>query len=566
MLKNLLALLVCVFSVLSMCGQTIVGTSPENKNVILEEFTGIKCVFCPQGHQIAQTLQDNNPGDVFLINIHTGGFAIPSAGQPDFRTPFGDAIANQSQLAGYPSGTVNRHNFPGFEMNGSPAGATAQGRGTWNTTSNTTLGEPSYVNVGVETSINVQNNEITVHVEAYYTGDSPETSNLLNVALLQNNTLGPQTGGGQGDEYVHMHRLVHMITGQWGVEINTTTEGSFIDETFTYTIPADYNDIPTEILDMEVVAFISETQQEIISGSGALPTYTGIDNNNDVVLESIDDITVPCTGSSSITPVIEIMNNGQETVTSLDIEYVLNGDVNTYTWTGNLESLYSETIELPEITFDIQDNNTLAISLPSDEDNSNNESEVNFEDAPNSTGTVFMELTTDNNGPQCKWRIREPDGTVIYAGGPYQNNTTVNLRFDLPLEDCYSFLLLDSGNDGGTIVDLIDSDGNTVYSTTGDFEDEVIINFQSNGVLGVNDENNLSKVSIYPNPANDILNIKNAENTSLKVYDVLGKLVASKDNIAINEQLKVSALQNGTYFIKFTDNNSVSTKKFIIAR
>ena len=129
-----------------------------------------------------------------------------------------------------------------------------------------------------------------------------------------------------------------------------------------------------------------------------------------------------------------------------------------------------------------------------------------------------------------------------------------------------SFLLLDSGNDGGTIVDLIDSDGNTVYSTTGDFEDEVIINFQSNGVLGVNDENNLSKVSIYPNPANDILNIKNAESTSLKVYDVLGKLVASKDNIAINEQLKVSALQNGTYFIKFTDNNSVSTKKFIIAR
>ena len=27
------------------------------------------------------------------------------AGEPDFRTPFGTAIANQSQLVGYPAGT-----------------------------------------------------------------------------------------------------------------------------------------------------------------------------------------------------------------------------------------------------------------------------------------------------------------------------------------------------------------------------------------------------------------------------------------------------------------------------
>jgi hypothetical protein len=45
-------------------GQTIVSTSPENKKVVLEEFTGIKCVFCPQGHAIAQAIQNNNPDDV----------------------------------------------------------------------------------------------------------------------------------------------------------------------------------------------------------------------------------------------------------------------------------------------------------------------------------------------------------------------------------------------------------------------------------------------------------------------------------------------------------------------
>ena len=93
-------------------GQTIVSTTPENKKAILEEFTGISCVFCPDGHAIANAIKNSNPEDVFLINIHQGGFAVPSGSQPDFRTPFGDAIANQSGLIGYPAGTVNRHIIP----------------------------------------------------------------------------------------------------------------------------------------------------------------------------------------------------------------------------------------------------------------------------------------------------------------------------------------------------------------------------------------------------------------------------------------------------------------------
>ena len=33
--------------------QTIVSTTPQNKKVILEEYTGINCVYCPDGHKIA---------------------------------------------------------------------------------------------------------------------------------------------------------------------------------------------------------------------------------------------------------------------------------------------------------------------------------------------------------------------------------------------------------------------------------------------------------------------------------------------------------------------------------
>ena len=66
----LLLFLPGLFGLNNSVAQNIVGTDPENKNVILEEFTGIHCTYCPQGHQIAQGIQNSNPG-VVLINIHT---------------------------------------------------------------------------------------------------------------------------------------------------------------------------------------------------------------------------------------------------------------------------------------------------------------------------------------------------------------------------------------------------------------------------------------------------------------------------------------------------------------
>ena len=104
------------------------------------------------------------------------------------------------------------------------------------------------MNVGVEASLNVQTGIMTIDVEAYYTADSPEPTNKFNVAILQNNTLGPQVGGNQGDNYNHMHRLIDMVTGQWGVDITNTTAGTvYTPINSPYTVPADNNGIAVEL-------------------------------------------------------------------------------------------------------------------------------------------------------------------------------------------------------------------------------------------------------------------------------------------------------------------------------
>lgn len=540
-------------------GQTIVSTQPENKKAILEEFTGIHCVYCPQGHAIAEAIINNNPGNAFAINVHVGGYATPGAGEPDFRTPFGTAIANQTGLTGYPAGTVNRHNFPGFEMGN--AGTTAMGRGQWTAAANQIIASPSYLNMAVEASIDVNTRELTVHVESYYTDDSPASTNLLNVALLQNHTYGPQVGGNSGNNYNHMRRLVNLITGQWGDEVTTTSQGSFVDRTYTYTIPEDYNGIPADISEMQIVVFMTETHQEIISGNGTFPTYSGLANSNDLAVNSLNDIDSQCSGM--IMPVVEIQNRGQENITSAVIEYSINGESHTYNWSGDLSSYQKETIELPEVSYTVQDNNTLEVSVPTDEDNDNNTMTTTFERAAISTSSLTLNIHTDGYGSELRWNIKDSSGTTIQQGGPYGNNQTLEIPIELDAQDCYTFNLMDTYGDGGGPVSLVDSNDNIIYTTTGTYATGESVNF-SNGLLAVEDVN-ANSFSIYPNPSDGMVNIvtKNSNNT-IEVYDLNGKKVYQNTNSQKTVNLNLSSLNAGVYLVKVSDGKSISTKKLII--
>lgn len=239
-------------------GQTLVTTQPTNKNVVLEDYTGIHCQYCPDGDVISQSILDNNPGRTAVISIHQGPYATPNAGEPDYRTPFGDPLEAQTGLTGYPMGTVNRHVFIG--------GITALNRGDWTNTSNTVLAEVSPVNVGVTSDFDTVSRLLTVHVELYYTGNSATSTNYINVALIQDHVFGPQTGGGAGNNYEHMHMLRYLVTGQWGDAVTTTTTGSLVERTYTYTIPAAYNSVPCVVPNCQVVAFVTQSHQEILSG------------------------------------------------------------------------------------------------------------------------------------------------------------------------------------------------------------------------------------------------------------------------------------------------------------
>jgi len=436
------------------------------------------------------------------------------------------------------------------------------GRGGWTTAASQVLSQSAYVNVGVEATINVQNNELTVHVEGYYTGDSPQNTNYLNVVLTQNNTIGPQTGGGMGSDYNHNHRLVHMLTGQWGEVISTTSAGSFIDQTFTYTIPSDYNGIDVVLPDLNVIAFITETQQEIISGAEYTPTINGLEYSNDAAIMGLgDNLNDNCGETAS--PSVVVQNYGFDPITSLSIEYSINnGSSETYSWAGSLESLRSTTIELPSIGYSPSDTNSVNIILSDDENNENNSSIFYFDQSTSyDTSLVTLNLVTDNYGVETTWALTDSSGYIVAEGGGYSNNSTTSLGIEIPSSDeCYTFTINDAYGDGiccayGTgSYSITDDSGNVIFSG-GQFGSTEATTFRVGESLGLNsfiDEN----LKIFPNPSNGIFTIKTTiTNSSYKIYNLIGQTIKSGFINNGENSIDIRNSVDGVYFITIESTN-----------
>ena len=107
--------------------------------------------------------------------------------------------------------------------------------------------------------------------------------------------------------------------------------------------------------------------------------------------------------------------------------------------------------------------------------------------------------------------------------------------------------------------------GLTVPTTTTDVgfpDNQYVMNLIGDEVAGVND-NDLSGVAIYPNPANDVVNIKAPAGVtieSVSIFDVLGK--ETRANV-VNGQINVSNLSRGVYILNINTNRGTLTQKVV---
>lgn len=500
MMKKLLTIALGLVATISFA-QTFVSTSPENQKVVLEEFTGIYCGYCPDGHVIGQGIHDANPNEVFLINIHTGGYSNPSGpADPDFNSPYGAWIAGNTGLAGYPAGTVNRSTFQGITPQGS-AGTTALSRGDWAAAATIVMGMPSPVNVAAQASFDMGTGILSVNTETYYTSNVTNTNNL-HVAVVGNNIPGPQSGaqsynpgaiisGPWSPTYNHQHMLLHLMDGQNGLEFNTTTAGTFIPNTHTWTVPATNAGGQTtsgyfpalDPTNMDVVAFITDGSlgsETILTGfqANVIPVFPNAYDANVTASSAAD---VVCASETDIE--ITFRNYGNQPLTSLDLNYKINGGtIITYGWTGNLTSGGQETVLISNVAFTPQANNTVdwTASNPNgqtDQNANNNASSSTFNHAFLSgnvvdgidAGLIDIAITTDGYGSETTWDVTAEDGSILASGGPYGSNVTLNETASVGASECFTFNLYDSYGDGmcctngvGSVL-VTDASGNIIF-------------------------------------------------------------------------------------------------------
>ena len=584
MKKFTLALIALLSMTYMVKAQQYVSTTPSNRNVIIEEFTGRGCGYCPDGHRIANQLMAANPGRVFAINIHAGGYAQTS--YPNMITTDGNTIHGGFSVSGYPSGVVNRTT------------ASAIDRGQWSGQCNTQMNQASECNVAGIAKINPETRIATITVEVYYTGNSTVDENYLTVAMLQDSILGSQSDYGNynptqwlNGQYVHTHILRDVITpNAWGDAISPTTAGTLITKVYEYPIPETIgspNGVDVVIDNIFFLAWVSERTQ----GQAKRPILTACELEKTTLTDeplypSIVNVRQKISPSCSQIKEFEfeMANIGTEALTSVKFNAEVSEVIYEFEWTGELASGdktntgFEMEVPFGEFTgaLNIVEVNGQAYESTSEFlANSAQWGEVEID---GDVTTLKVYIIQDQFGEQITWDIINSAGDVIANGGPYQHlvgsgSTQVNVAnvTDVPTDDCYLFRIYDSNsngiccNYGNGYYYIKDANGNKIVEGEGDYGAMAANSFMINKKPDAIEDNLATDYNIYPNPANSMIYVEGENVEFVEVYNSLGQRVLTVEGVAGITSVNVAAFENGVYVVRVVSNDGFTTKKVSIA-
>lgn len=88
-------------------------TIPAVRKVLLEDYTGHKCVNCPEAAITARSLEELHEGRLIVMAVHAGFYALPGTGDYalDLRAKAGEEWNTEFTFVSYPNGMVNRKVF-----------------------------------------------------------------------------------------------------------------------------------------------------------------------------------------------------------------------------------------------------------------------------------------------------------------------------------------------------------------------------------------------------------------------------------------------------------------------
>lgn len=247
-------------------------------NVLIEDFTGHKCVNCPLAAIDARAIETAHEGRVFVASIHAGpegstGFQSTSGSlfSHDFTNSNGLAISTEISdggFAGNPSGTINRKTF---------GGQIFQGNTSWSGFTTTILANNLLINLQAQTNYFTETRGLFLHTEIDIKEPSlVDTSQIYQVVyLIEDSLVAPQitpsSWGFPSDidvNYVHRdimrgcidnQPMGRQITSAFKVDKNgNVLTGNKYYINYSYKLPSQYN---ADIMHLLIYVYDNTTKE-----------------------------------------------------------------------------------------------------------------------------------------------------------------------------------------------------------------------------------------------------------------------------------------------------------------
>jgi hypothetical protein len=283
--------------------------------------------------------------------------------------------------------------------------------------------------------------------------------------------------------------------------------------------------------------------------------------------------------------IVKIQNTGTQNLTSLDIEYGAQGGPKaTYNWTGHLEFLESEVVQLPPadwVSWTGSPMFEVTVSNPNsgqDEYAANNYLAVPFKPTPTYPSHFYVQFQTNGAAYESSYKLFDASGAVVFQRSGMTNNTTYRDTFQLGT-GCYRLVIYDSDEDGVYFFANSDGTGSIKMREVGagffktfnaDFGSEIAQSFTVGYTIGIDDLEPVEVFSIYPNPTETMFSVdvqlRVAQDIELSVVDAIGNEIIHQilKNVSLETvQLDMADYASGMYFVVLRSGSQTQVQKLV---
>lgn len=172
-----------------------------DRKVLVEEFTGVRCVNCPAGATELDNLRGIYGDRLVVVSVHSGDFSTPYTDSKfDFRTPEGTTLEkNLGAPLGYPTAVINRKKFTGQT-------GLQVGRSLWAGLISSETSDASTVNLSFEKTYNATTRTYQMSIKAVENVKDALKNVVFSAIVTEDNILDNQeTPTGKKADYKHRH-------------------------------------------------------------------------------------------------------------------------------------------------------------------------------------------------------------------------------------------------------------------------------------------------------------------------------------------------------------------------